>query len=99
MTRRGALAWFLLSFLVFNLNLRPINCGDTLPAELLPFSILLDHQLSLDRFYYPYYSENAVSGYMFHPTEGHAYSLFPISLPIILTPLYAPVVALLRVGD
>ncbi len=102
MSRRLAFAWFAVSLVVYNLNLRPIASGDTLPAALLPFSLTLDHRLHLDRFH-GWYCENVHGGdaapHMFRATANHVFSAYPVGLPRLLTPFYAPLIVLLRVGE
>jgi hypothetical protein len=87
---------------VYNANGRLIASGDTLPARLIPFSILLDGTVTLDRFF-----GERVGGaerlarapaaermryYYLAPRHGRLYSTYPITLPVLVTPLYAPVV-------
>jgi len=55
--RHELLCLFCLVYFVYNINFRPIPSGDTIPASLLPFSILEDHSLYFDRFYH-YYAFN-----------------------------------------
>ncbi len=87
---RFALLLFAFSFVVYNLNFQRIASGDTLPASLLPFSILLERTINLD-FFYPAVREHAPQHLRALPiVSGHAYSEYPIALPILLTPLYVP---------
>lgn len=81
---------FFFSFSIFTINLRAIPSGDTVPASLLPFSILIDHSITFDRFYNP--QGNDPCPYFFIVTRNHVYSSYPIALPILITPLYAPAV-------
>jgi hypothetical protein len=95
MERRLPLVLFCLSFLVYNLNLHPLPASDTTPASLLPFSIVLDHSLRLDRFY-PWYVENRPDWLRtFHVHEGHVYSGPPEAVGILLAPVYFPLIVLL----
>lgn len=94
MVPRRPVTWFVLAFVVFNLNLRSIGVGDTIPASLMPFSIVLDHQINLDRFYPWYVGNFPETMYVFHPTKQHVYSVYPVALPLLLTPLYYPVIVL-----
>jgi len=76
---------------VYHSSLRPIASGDSLPASLIPFSILLDGSITLDRFG-PYISEHVWYGSeVVHKTGGHWYSIYPIAGPALVTPLYFPV--------
>lgn len=82
---------FLFLSVVYHSNLRPIASGDSLPASLIPFSILLDGSISLDRFG-PYMSEHVWYGSaVLHKTGSHWYSGYPIAGPVLVTPLYLPV--------
>jgi len=46
----GYVAFFTLLSVVYHSNLRPIASGDSLQASLIPFSIILDGSITLDRF-------------------------------------------------
>jgi hypothetical protein len=82
---------FLVSLLVYNANLRPVASGDSVPAALFPFAVVVDHSLNFDR-YRPYCAKTIIPNtYFFRKApDGHRYSLYPIGLPALLTPLYAP---------
>lgn len=82
---------FVASLLGYNANLRPISSGDSVPAALLPFAVVVDHSLAFDR-YQPYCALTiAPRTYFFRAgQDGHLYSLYPVALPALLTPLYAP---------
>ena len=75
----------LLLLVIYNSNFRTIQQGDTVPARLLPFSLLLDHSLHLDHWILPgpgrppYYAANS---------HGHLMSWYPIMTPVVVTPLY-----------
>lgn len=89
--RGYTILWIVLS-LVYHSNLRPIASGDSLPAALLPFSILLDHSVRLDRFA-PFLTGHVwYAKLVLHPVEGHWYSSYPIGGPVLATPLYLPIV-------
>jgi hypothetical protein len=83
-------------FTVYYSNRRSLEAADSLPAALLPFSVLLDGQVSFDRFT-PWIESHPECGYAFPRVSGHYYSLYPIAGPLLTTPLYAPVVALRQV--
>ena len=53
---------FALLCVVYHSNLRPVASGDSLPASLIPFSVILDKSISLDRFG-PYISEHVWYGF------------------------------------
>ncbi len=82
--------WFVLLSLVYHANLRPVASGDSLPAALIPFSVVLDGTLTLDRFgpwmhrHIPYSSE------VVEERGGHWYSVYPIAGPVLVSPLYLP---------
>lgn len=77
--------------LVFYLsNLRPIGAWDSIPARLLPFSILRQGNLDLDEFTWlrrldpqPYFLRQTAA--------GHWLSRYPLGVPAFVTPLYLPV--------
>jgi hypothetical protein len=83
---------------LYHSNLRPIASGDTLPASLLPFSILLDHTLRLDRFG-PWVDKHAQYSYAVVRIRGHYYSGYPITGPILITPFYVPLLAVPRLRN
>jgi hypothetical protein len=81
---------------VYNLNFRRIASGDTAGASLLPFTVWLDGSVAADRFY-PYLAQHApAQARGFFVKDGHAYSAYPITVPLLLTPLYAPAALLVR---
>ena len=87
---RPALVLFLAAWAVYNLNCRPITSGDTAPAALLPFAVVLDGTLNLDR-----YADGMARLYYNNPyflryKEGHAYSRYPIVVPLLISPAYLP---------
>lgn len=82
-----AICLFSLVFLVYNINGRLIGSGDTIPASLLPFSILENHNLYLDQFVH-YYENKFENTYFFREINGHYLSAYPIVAPILITPLY-----------
>jgi hypothetical protein len=93
---RPGVALFIAAAVVYNLNLLPIPSGDTTPAALLPFSVLLHHSINFDP-YAPWLSQAyGEAPYFLHQHGGHYYSTYPIVQPLLLTPFYAP---LLLVGD
>jgi hypothetical protein len=86
---------FAIAFFVYNLNLRPIPSGDTAPAAVLPLSLVSAHTLALDRFADWYRGTRQMNAAWFtRAADGHYYSSFPIALPLLITPLYAPLAAL-----
>jgi hypothetical protein len=86
--RHEVLCLFTLVYLVYIINFRTIGSGDTIPASLLPFSILENHNLYLDQFSY-YFESNYEFTYGFlQKICGHTLSVYPIVTPVLITPLY-----------
>jgi hypothetical protein len=91
---RRSIYFFLAAFFIYNLNLRPIPSGDTSPAALLPFAIWSDHTIAFDRFASWYVESQQMNPAWFvRVDDGHYYSRYPISMPLALTPFYAPLAA------
>src|SRR5258708_152540 len=82
--------------LVYNANLRSIGTGDTLPARYLPFgiwrygSVLLNpiRDVTIEGHSDPYW---IVDG-----RAGRALSLYPVVLPLLVSPLYLPAIGYLH---
>ncbi|VVB71649.1 Uncharacterised protein [uncultured archaeon] len=81
------LSLFALFYIIYILNTRTIGAGDTIPASLLPFCILENHNLYFDIFY-PYFSNSYPYVWFLMQAKGHYLSLYPIVTPLIITPLY-----------
>src|SRR5579863_4686042 len=81
---------FLALTVVYHANLRPVDSGDALPASLIPFAIVLDHSVTLDRFAPWLRSHVWYTGSVIHPAHGHFFSSFPITGPVLVSPLYLP---------
>ncbi|MGH9440767.1 MAG: hypothetical protein ACRD16_00670, partial [Thermoanaerobaculia bacterium] len=86
----------LVCLLVYNANLRLISAGDTYAARYLPFgiwhhgSVLLDPILKLT-------AQGRLNPYWIVAGRGgHAVSLYPVVLPVLVAPLYLPAVAVLQ---
>jgi hypothetical protein len=89
-TVRPYVLLFLLLSVVYHSNLRPIASGDSLPASLVPFSLLLDRSRALDRFG-PYIHQHVANVSTEHPNNvTHWYSIYPVAGPALSTPLYLP---------
>ena len=89
--------WLLMLFvfLVYNSNLRYLYTGDTIPARVLPFALLVDGHLWVDDWVTPFlapYVGGAIQEgtYFLTPARGHWMSSYPILTPLVVTPLYAP---------
>jgi hypothetical protein len=82
---------FLALSVVYHANFRPVDSSDSLPASLIPLSVVLDHSISLDRFVpwlrgHVWYTSAVV-----HKAHGHFFSSYPIGGPLLVSPLYLPV--------
>ncbi len=81
------------------MNFQRIAAGDTTAASLLPFSVWLDGSLAADRFY-PYLAENFPGQTQgFQVRGGHAYSGYPIALPLLVTPFYGPAALMVKAAS
>ena len=81
---------FFAAWAVYNLNCRPITSGDTIPAALLPLRVVLDGTLTFDRYADGLARLYNGGAYFLHRENGHFYSRYPIAIPLLLTPAYAP---------
>ena len=92
---RTSLLLGLVCLLVYNANLRSISSGDTYPARYLPFGIWRYGSLLLD----PIASTTAQGRpnpyWIVKGRGGHAISLYPVVLPVLVAPLYLPAVGYL----
>ena len=91
----------LLSFLVYNANLRPIPAGDTFPARFLPFALWGRGTLTLDSVQdvarVGHLGPRSLPFWMLKSTEGDfTVSSYPLVTPVLVAPLYAPAVAVLH---
>lgn len=83
--------------LVYNSNRRAISAGDTYPARYLPFAILQDHTLRMNPVATVAAQGRGDGAYWMLPTrDGRLISLYPITLPVLITPLYVPAIAYLH---
>ncbi|MDQ1469612.1 MAG: hypothetical protein QOJ99_1092 [Bryobacterales bacterium] len=94
----------LASFLIYNANLRAITAVDTYAARYLPFSIWRHHTVVLDPI-----ANWVAQGRMISTSDPgadrawwvqpgryhHLVSFYPIVVPVVVAPLYLPVVAYL----
>lgn len=84
-------------FLAFNANRRVISSGDAFPARYLPFGILEHGTLSLDPLASVVAQGRPATAYWIVPGRGgHLFSMYPIVLPLLVTPMYVPAVAYLH---
>ncbi|MGH7556115.1 MAG: hypothetical protein ACREMQ_24190 [Longimicrobiales bacterium] len=110
-TRRTAVILFLLAFDVYHINFRGMYTSDAIPNMLVPLSILTEGTISLDPFleYFGLPDGYMLQAIQFTPgmeldlyylraRDGHVYSAYPIALPLVVLPVYAPVVWALGAG-
>lgn len=88
---RSPVLLFVFLSLIYHSNLRPIASGDSLPASLIPFSLLLDGSVSLDRFAEHIQTQVPYASRVVRQKDTHLYSLYPIAGPVLTAPLYFPV--------
>jgi hypothetical protein len=83
--------------LVYNANGRAISAADTYPARYLPFAIWHYHSLLLDPIA-PITAQGRghMAFWMVKAPRGHTISLYPVVLPVLVSPLYAPAVGYLH---
>lgn len=100
-----ALLLGLLSFVVYNANLRSITAADTYAARYLPFSIWQNHSLTLNPVLStvaqgrkpPTTPDKGDTASWILKVGGDRYvSKFPIVVPVVLAPLYLPAVIYLN---
>ncbi|MFQ5665233.1 MAG: hypothetical protein ACE5I7_02260 [Candidatus Binatia bacterium] len=78
-----------LCFGIYLTNLRPMGAWDSIPARLLPFSILHEGNLDLDEF--GWLRRLSPSPYFLrHTHRGHWLSGYPIAVAVLVTPLFVP---------
>lgn len=80
----------LLLVVIYNANLRPIASLDTVPARLLPFSLILRGNVYLDDWVQPYLGAKVERFGIYFVTRAHDHwmSRYPIVMPVLITPLY-----------
>jgi hypothetical protein len=83
--------------LVYNANRRSINAGDTLPARYLPFGIWRYGSVLLDPIRDVTSEGNSNPYWIVSGRAGHAVSLYPVVLPLVIAPLYLPAVGYLHI--
>jgi hypothetical protein len=88
--RRPAFLLFALSLIVFLANGRTISAGDSIPAKLLPISILRDGNFYLDKF--PSLHEPKIPYYE-RQVNGHYLSDYPVGAAIFALPFYVVPIA------
>lgn len=78
-------------FFVYVTNLRAPALWDTIPARLLPFSVLREGNLDLDEFTW-LQSLEPPPYFLRHTSGGHWVSKYPVLTPLLVTPLALPAV-------
>lgn len=92
-----------LTFFVFNLNMRTISAVDTYVNRYLPFSILHSHSVLLNPIAstvaqgrrLPAFKNEGTAFWVVDGRDDNLVSLYPIVIPVIVSPLYVPAVAYL----
>jgi hypothetical protein len=93
---RASLLLGLVCLLVYNANLRSISAGDTYPARYLPFGIWRYGSVLLDPISTITAQGRPDPYWIVTGRGGHAISLYPVVLPVLVAPLYLPAVACLH---
>jgi hypothetical protein len=76
------------AFLVFSSWAVPVFPNDTIGTQLLPYSILENHNFYLN--VYPEYTNDILYGFRFYDAgSGHYLSFFPIVTSVLIVPLYS----------
>jgi hypothetical protein len=95
---RRAFALVGAAFVVYSANLRPIASGDSLPARFLPFAVWREGSLHLDSVFEATRAGHRNPYWVLRSRDGRSASTYPIVTPLLVTPLYAPVVAYLHLA-
>ncbi len=90
MSSRPALKLFLAAFFLYNLNCRPIPSGDTAAAALLPLQVVLHGSIEMDDWQPALARAYGGHADFLHLRNGHYYAGYPIAQPVLLIPLYTP---------
>jgi len=95
MTMKAAVAFVVLSFLVYLSNWRTINAGDTQPASLLPITLVLHGSIDLSMFERHYRNVSTNSTFFAHTERGY-FSRYPLASGFLAVPIYVVPVLLLE---
>jgi hypothetical protein len=88
----AALLLALLALLVYNANVRLIATGDSLPARFLPFVVWTEGNLYLDPVLKVTVHDQPAPYWILRTRDGHIGSMYPVVMPLLVAPLYAPAV-------
>jgi hypothetical protein len=79
-----------LALVLYNANFRLVGFDDSLPARLLPFNLVLHRTFYLEPWINPYLPRlPGPAGIYFAAKVGtHWLSVYPVILPVVITPLY-----------
>lgn len=93
----------LMSLLIYNLNLRSISAVDTYAARYLPFSIWRNHVVVLDPIAKTVAQGREIESvggdsawWIRKGRNGHLVSFYPITVAVVVAPLYLPAVRYLE---
>jgi len=75
--------------LIYLANLRPPGSADSIPARLIPFSILREGNVDLDEFHW-LANDGAVPYFLRRTKSGHLISRYPLATALVSTPLAVP---------
>jgi len=92
---KTAVAFLILSFLVYLSNWRTINAGDTQPASLLPIALVLHGSTDLSMFEAHYRNDRTAWAFFLHTERGY-FSRYPLASGILAVPIYAVPVLILE---
>jgi len=90
---------FFAVLILYNINLREISSGDTLPSRYLPISIITGLNLDLDEFPYLYNTKTNSEYFYIQNSKGHWLSSYPVMPAILSVPVYIPAVIFNLTGD
>jgi len=92
---KTAVAFLVLSLLVYLSNWRTINAGDTRPTSLLPIGLVLHGKIDLSMFERHFRIVPWSSGCFTHTERGY-FSRYPLASGILAVPVYVVPVLLLE---
>jgi hypothetical protein len=92
-----ALVLFLVSLAVYNVNFRRVGTYDSLPASLIPMTLLVGDGISLDRYatLFPPQADYTLR----RSPDGHRIPMYPIVTPLLALPIYVPFAAAMNFLD